>query len=196
MIREFKEEMKQTFEINDLRFMHNFLGIEVNQNQDRIFISQKKYTQNLLQRFKMNNCKAVSTPIAHNKSLLYLTTTRLDIMYATSLVLRFMQKPSQKHYGATRRILRYLLGTKDHGIYYKSTEDPKLPGYIDSGWAGSINDMKSTSGYTFLLGSRVFSWASKNKKTVAQSSTEAGYVAATNATSQAIWLRKIFEDIG
>ncbi|MED6217053.1 hypothetical protein PIB30_118021 [Stylosanthes scabra] len=116
-------------------------------------------------------------------------------MYATSLLSRFMQKPSQKHYGAARRILRYLQGTQEYDIHYQSTEDSKLLGYTDSDWAGSIDDMKSTSGYVFTLGSGVFSWASKKQETVAQSSAEAEYVAAANATSQAIWLRKIFEDI-
>ncbi|KAL1313805.1 hypothetical protein AAHE18_16G138600 [Arachis hypogaea] len=144
----------------------------------------------------MNNCKAVSTPLVHNEklqkedgfveadasqyrsligSLLYLTTTRPDIMYAISLLSRFMQKPSQKHHGAARRILRYLQDVKDYAIHYKSTE--------------------STSGYAFILGYGVFSWASKKQETVAQSSAKAEYVAAVNTTSQGIWLRKIFEDL-
>jgi len=69
-------------------------------------------------------------------------------------------------------------------------------GYTDSDWARSIDDMKSTSGYAFSLGSRIFSWASKKQATVAQSIGEAEYVAAVEATSQAIWLRKIFKDMG
>lgn len=72
----------------------------------------------------------------------------------------------------------------------------KLVGYSDSDWAGSADDMRSASGYAFFLGSGVFSWASKKQQTVAQSSAEAEYVAASMATSQAIWLRRIFEDVG
>ncbi|KAL0298723.1 UNVERIFIED_CONTAM: Secreted RxLR effector protein [Sesamum radiatum] len=90
-------------------------------------------------------------------------------MFATSLLSRFMQSPSQVHYAAAKRILRYLRGTKDFGIWYKSTNDAKLVGYTDSDWAGSVDDMKSTSGYTFSLGSGIFSWASKKQATVAQS---------------------------
>ncbi|KAL0339168.1 UNVERIFIED_CONTAM: Retrovirus-related Pol polyprotein from transposon RE2 [Sesamum angustifolium] len=109
---------------------------------------------------------------------------------------RFMQSPSQVHYAAAKRILRYLRGTKDFGIWYKSTNDAKLVGYTDSDMAGSVDDMKSTSGYTFSLGSGIFSWASKKQATVAQSSAEAEYIAAAATSNQAIWLRRILEDIG
>ncbi|KAL0289280.1 UNVERIFIED_CONTAM: Retrovirus-related Pol polyprotein from transposon RE2 [Sesamum angustifolium] len=108
-------------------------------------------------------------------SLLYLTATRPDIMFATSLLSRFMQSPSQVHYAAAKRILRYLR---------------------DSDWAGSVDDMKSTSGYTFSLGSGIFTWASKKQATVAQSSAEAEYIAAAATSNHAIWLRRILEDMG
>ncbi|KAK4389894.1 Retrovirus-related Pol polyprotein from transposon TNT 1-94 [Sesamum angolense] len=97
---------------------------------------------------------------------------------------------------AAKRILRYLRGTKDFEIWYKSTNDAKLVGYTDSDWAGSVDDMKSTSGYTFSLGSGIFSWASKKQAIVAQSSAEAEYIAAAATSNQAIWLRRILEDIG
>ncbi|KAL0379752.1 UNVERIFIED_CONTAM: Retrovirus-related Pol polyprotein from transposon RE2 [Sesamum angustifolium] len=184
MIQDFKEDMMKTFEMSDLGLMHFFLGIEINQEKEGIFICQRKYTETLLKKFKMESCKTVTTPLVTGEkyqkedgsqkvdgsmyrsligSLLYLTTTRPDIMFATSLLSRFMQSPSQVHYAAAKRILRYLRGTKDFGIWYKSTNDAKLVGYTDSDWTGSVDDMKSTSGYTFSLGSGIFSWASKNK---------------------------------
>ncbi|KAL0319362.1 UNVERIFIED_CONTAM: putative disease resistance protein RGA3 [Sesamum angustifolium] len=165
----------------------------------------------------MESCKTVSTPLVTGEkyqkedgsqkvddsmyrsligSLLYLTATRPDIMFSTSLLSRFMQSPSQVHNAATKRILRYLRGTKDFGIWYKSTNDAKLVEYTDSDWAGSVDDMKSTSGYIFSLGSGIFSWASKKQATVAQSSAEAEYIAAAATSNQAIWLRRILEDIG
>ncbi|KAL0377326.1 UNVERIFIED_CONTAM: Retrovirus-related Pol polyprotein from transposon RE1 [Sesamum radiatum] len=217
MIHDFKEDMMKTFEMSDLGLMHFFLGIEINQEKEGIFICQKKYTETLLKKFKMESCKIVTTPLVTGEkykkedgsekvngsiyksligSLLYLTATRPDIMFATSLLSRFMQSPSQVHYGAAKRILRYLQGTKDFGIWYKSTNDAKLVGYTDSDWAGSADDMKSTSGYTFSLGSGIFSWASKKQATVAQSSAEAEYIAAAAASNQATWLRRILEDMG
>ncbi|CAA0806487.1 cysteine-rich RLK (RECEPTOR-like protein kinase) 8 [Striga hermonthica] len=217
MIKELKEDMMKTFEMTDLGKMSYFLGIEVTQEENGIFILQRKYTDNLLKRFKMDGCKPVATPMVANEkftkedgtpnadastyrsligSLLYLTATRPDIMYATSLLSRFMQSPSQVHYGAAKRILRYLQGTKDYGIQYEYNEDSRLIGYTDSDWAGSVDDMKSTSGYTFSLGSGIFSWSSKKQDCVAQSSAEAEYVATALTTSQAIWLRRILGYMG
>ncbi|XP_058726588.1 uncharacterized mitochondrial protein AtMg00810-like [Vicia villosa] len=217
MMMEFKEDMMKTFEMTDLGLMSYFLGIEVSQRNEGIFISQKKYTEGLLKKFKMYGCKPVATPLITNEklqkndgapeadaskyksligSLLYLTSTRPEIMYATSLLSRFMQSPSQIHFGAGKRILRYLQRTKEFGIWYTIETSSGLLGYTDSDWAGSRDDMKSTSGYAFSLGSGILSWASKKQATVAQSIAEAEYVEAAEATSQAIWLRRILEDMG
>ncbi|KAL0414443.1 UNVERIFIED_CONTAM: Retrovirus-related Pol polyprotein from transposon RE1 [Sesamum radiatum] len=173
MIHDFKEDMMKTFKMSDLGLMHFFLGIEINQEKEGIFICQKKYTETLLKKFKMESCKTVTTPLVTGEKYK-------------------KEDGSEKQ----KRILRYLQGTKDFGIWYKSTNDAKLVGYTDSDWAGSADDMKSTSGYTFSLGSGIFSWASKKQATVAQSSAEAEYIAAAAASNQATWLRRILEDMG
>ncbi|KAL5567382.1 hypothetical protein UlMin_030546 [Ulmus minor] len=137
----------------------------------------------------MEGYKTVSIPLESNKalkkedgspkakrtkfrsligSLLYLTTTRPDIMYATCLLSRFMQSSSRVHYGATKRVLRYL------------------------DWVGSVDNMRSTLGYAFTLRSGIFSWASKKQATVTQLSVEPKYIAAAFITSQVIWLKCIF----
>ena len=100
------------------------------------------------------------------------------------------------HFGAAKRVLRYLQGTLDYGILYKTTENSRLIGYFDSDWGGCLDDMRNTSGYVFSIGSGICSWVSKKQKAVAQSTAEAEYVAAAKATSQAIWLRRILEDMG
>ncbi|KAK4393540.1 Retrovirus-related Pol polyprotein from transposon TNT 1-94 [Sesamum angolense] len=156
MIQDFKKDMMKTFEMSDLGLMHFFFGIEINQEKEGIFICQRKYTETLLKKFKMESCKTITTPLVTGEkyqkedgsqkvdgsmyrsligSLLYLTATRPDIMFATSLLSRFMQSPSQVHYGATKRILRYLRA-------------------------------------------------------------EAEYIAAAATSNQAIWLRRILEDMG
>jgi hypothetical protein len=217
MILTFKEEMKRQFEMTDLGLMNFFLGMEVDQGEDGIFISQSKYAREILKRFKMEGCKPVSTPLVLNeklskedgskeadlrqyrslvRSLLYLTATRPDLMYATSLLSRFMSKPSEVHMGTAKRVLRYLKGTLEFGVFYQPCSDARLIAYSDSDWGGSVDDMKSTSGYTFSFGSGVFSWNSKKQDVVAQSTAEAEYVAASAAVNQVIWLIKILEDLG
>ena len=212
----FKEAMKKEFEMTDLGLMKYFLGIEVNQNENGIFISQAKYANDVLKRFNMLNCKSAPTPIVtglklskndegHNVdpklykrlvgSLMYLTATRPDIMYSVSLISRFMESPKDTHWNAGKRILRYVNGTRNFGILYSCSNEFKLIGYTDSDFAGSIDDRRSTSGYAFHFGTGVVSWASKKQSIVTLSSAEAEYVAATGAACQAVWMRRVMMEL-
>eukprot|EP00253_Pinus_taeda_P018632 PITA_18632 len=128
-------------------------------------------------------------------SLMYLTATRPDIMYAVSLISRFMDRPKEAHWQAAKRILRYVKGTKMFGILYTTSECSDLIGYTDSDWARSVDDRKSTSGYVFHMGSGVISWASKKQPIVALSTTEAEYVAATAVACQAVWIRRMLRSL-
>ncbi|KAL0348008.1 UNVERIFIED_CONTAM: Retrovirus-related Pol polyprotein from transposon RE2 [Sesamum angustifolium] len=217
MIQDFKEDMMKTFEMSDLGLMHFFLGIEINQEKEGIFICQRKYTETLLKKFKMESCKTVTTPLVTGEkyqkedgsqkvdgsiyrsligSLLYLTTTRPDIMFATSLLSRFMQSPSQVHYAAAKRILRYLRGTKDFGIWYKSTNDAKLVGYTDSDWAGSVDDMKKHIRLHFFTWVRNIFMGFQETSYCGTILSGSRYIAAAATSNQAIWLRRILEDMG
>ncbi|KAJ7549261.1 hypothetical protein O6H91_07G046700 [Diphasiastrum complanatum] len=130
-------------------------------------------------------------------SLIYLTTTRPDIYYAISLISQFMSSPTMDHWKAAKRILRYVKGTPNLGLIYKRQSVlPKLQGYVDADWAGSIDDRKSTTGYAFNFGSGCFSWSSNKQDTISLSSTEAEYKALSSATQEAVWLRKLLCEIG
>ena len=151
----------------------------------RVFLFiKKKYAKTILEKFGMGNCNPITTPLIVNEklkkedgskdvdasiyrslvgSLLYLTATRPDIMYATSLLSRFMHNPRQTHIGVARRVLRYIQGTLDYGILFERKVEPKLIGYCDSDCGRCLNDMESTSGYVFSLGSGVFSGGSKKQ---------------------------------
>ncbi|KAL8117737.1 hypothetical protein AgCh_015570 [Apium graveolens] len=216
MINQFKSDMMKKYEMSDMGLLHHFLGIEIHQQGDGVFICQHKYAEMMLKRFNMYGYKAMETPLGANEklmkddggrkvdrtlyrsivgSLMYLTATRPDIMFASSLLSRYMQDPSEVHLGAAKRVLRYIKGTVAYGIKYFKGEELKLISFYDSDWAGSRDDMKSTTGFVFSFDSGAFSWQSKNQDSVAQSSAEAAYVDAALATSQAIWLRRILEDI-
>ncbi|XP_050121366.1 secreted RxLR effector protein 161-like [Malus sylvestris] len=129
-------------------------------------------------------------------SLLYLTATRPDVMYATSLLAIYIHCPTNKHYGTAKRVLIYVRGTLDYGLKYEKGKKAVLVGFCDSDWGGSLEDSKSTLGYAFSFGSRVFSWASVKQNCVVLFTAEAEYISASEATAQAIWLRFILDDFG
>ncbi|KAJ8764618.1 hypothetical protein K2173_006700 [Erythroxylum novogranatense] len=215
-IGEFKKEMMKVFEMTDLGEMNYFLGIEIKQTQNEVFICQKKYLKEILKRFRMGECKSVNTPMNQKEKLqkedgaervdegvyrsligclMYLTATRPDILYPVSVFSRFLNCASELHMMAAKRVVRYLKGTLTYGVKFSKIQNFKLYGYSDSDWAGSIDDMKSTSGYCFIFGSGCFSWCSKKQEMVAQSTAEAEFIATTAAANQALWLRKIMVDL-
>ncbi|XP_074341862.1 secreted RxLR effector protein 161-like [Apium graveolens] len=196
--------------------MSYFLGVEVKQNKDGIFMSQKKYVEQILKKFRMEECKPISTPAEPSiklrvdstresvnptlfkilvGSLRYLTFTRPDIMYAVGLVSRYMEKPKQDHFMAAKRILRYIKGTLGHGLFYSHSQNVKLVGYSDSDYDGDLDDGKSTSRYAFHIGSAIFSWSSKKQQTVALSTCEAEYIAAATCVCQAMWLGYVLGEL-
>lgn len=127
---------------------------------------------------------------------MYLTTTRPDLMFVASIISRFMEQPTDLHLQATKRVLRYVKGTINYGIFYRRGGSENLVSYTDSDYAGDLDDRKSTSGYIFLLSSGAVSWSSKKQPIVALSTTEAEFVVAAYCTSQLVWMRRILEKLG
>ncbi|XP_019186444.1 PREDICTED: uncharacterized protein LOC109181144 [Ipomoea nil] len=165
--------------------MNVFLGVEVQQTQNGIYIGQQKYAREVLKKFHMESCKSESTLLSQNAKfskndgaekvdettyrsiigcLMFLTATRPDIIFPVSLLSRFMHCASELHYTAAKRILRYIKGTLDYGLKFEKTKKLFLHGYSDSDWAGSYEN-----------------WSSTKQDVVAQSTAEAEYVAATLA---------------
>lgn len=217
MMMEFKCSMKREFDVTDLGRMRFFLGIEVLQRTDKIFVCQKKYAVEILERFGMGASKPVDNLIVPGSrlhkdeegvrvdetyykqivgSLMYLTTTRPDIIYSVSLISRFMANPTQLHLRAAKRILRYVRGKVNFGILYKKKGADELVAYTDSDYAGDIEDIKSTSGYAFMFSEGVIAWSSKKQPIVTLSTTEAEFVAAATCACQAVWMRKLLKDFG
>ncbi|XP_060195299.1 secreted RxLR effector protein 161-like [Lycium barbarum] len=121
--------------------------------------------------------------------------TRSNILYDVSVLSRFMHCLSEVHLTAAKRIVRYIKGTITYGVTFQKSQPVKLFGYSDSDWGGSMDDLKSTSGYYFSLNSRIFSCSCKKQDIVAQSTPEAEFMTATSAVNQALWLQKILVDL-
>ncbi|XP_022890911.1 uncharacterized protein LOC111405988 [Olea europaea var. sylvestris] len=176
--------MAQEFEMMDIGLMAYYLGIEVKQMEDYIFISQEGYAKEILKKFNIEDCKHVCTPVKCGiklskddedekvnptlfKSLVgnlrYLTCTRPDILFGVGLISRYMETPPMTHMKTAKRILFYIKGTLDYGLVYSSSNEFNLVGYSDSDWGGDSDDRKSTTGYVFYLGNTAFTWSSKKQ---------------------------------
>ena len=201
MFAEFKRSMMCEFDMTDLGKMRYFLGIEVMQRSDGNYISQRKYALEVLERFGMDKSNPVHNPIVPGTkllkdedgvkvdstfykqivgSLMYLTATRPYMMFVVSLISRYMGNPTELHLQAAKRVLRYLRGTTDFGVFYKKGGCEELIAYMDSDYAGDSEDRKSTSGYVFLLSLGAVSWSSRKQPVVTLSTTEAEFIVAAS----------------
>ena len=164
----------------------------------------------------MMDCKAMATPMALNLkllsdassesvdammyrqmlgSLIYLMNTRPDICFVVNTLSQFSTDPKNVQLIAAKHILRYLRGTVDYGLTYDANQKINLKGYVDSYWAGSAIDRKSTLGCCFSMGSGVISWFSRKQSCVALSTTEEEYVVVCSASCEVVWLRKLLYDL-
>ncbi|KAD3067893.1 hypothetical protein E3N88_35773 [Mikania micrantha] len=191
---DFTELMTKNFEMSAMGELQFFLGLQIKQSPDGIFIHQSKYTKELLKKFDLQNCKQCSNPMSSTTqldadlkgksvdetlyrcmigSLMYLTASRPDIMFATCVCARFQAAPKESHLIAVKRIFRYLQGTQSLGIWYSTGHSCKLVAFSDSDYAGCKLSRKSTSG-----------------------GSEAEYIAAASCTSQILWLQTQLLDYG
>ena len=199
LAQEFSEEMKKEFEMSMVGELNYFLGLQVKQWKDGIFISQEKYAENLVKRFGLDSKKHASTLMSSSVklssdlasvevdptlyksmigSLLYLTASRPDIAFSVGVCAHFQAAPKESHLTTIKRIIRYVNGTSNSGIWYSRDSNDCLAGYSDADWAGGVDDRKSTSRGCFYLGNNLVSWMSKKKNSVSLSTTEAEYIAA------------------
>ncbi|KAJ9542031.1 hypothetical protein OSB04_028537 [Centaurea solstitialis] len=189
----------------------------VKQSEKGIFISQGKYVREMLAKFELTTCSEMKTPMepplkldkdSKGKSvdvtlyrgmigsLLYLTASQPDIMYATCLCARYQADPKESHMKAVKRIFRYLKGTPNLGLWYPRDSGFDLTAFSDSDFAGCKIDRKRTTGGCQLLGGKMVSWTSKKQNSVSTSTAEAEYVAAGSCCAQVLWMRNQLLDYG
>ncbi|KAJ9567766.1 LOW QUALITY PROTEIN: hypothetical protein OSB04_003732 [Centaurea solstitialis] len=217
LCKKFETVMTEEFKMSMMGEINFFLGLQVRQFSDGIFINQSKYIFDLLKKYDMSGCHSIGTPMATGNSigpdhegkdvdlrnyrsmvgsLMYLTASRPDIMFATCVCARYQAKPKESHLAAVKRIFRYLKGTPYYGIWYPKGLGFELQAYTDADYGGCNMDRKSTSGHFQFLGNKLVSWASKKQQCVSTSTAESEYVAAASCCSQVLWMQSQLRDYG
>ncbi|GKD58427.1 putative ribonuclease H-like domain-containing protein [Tanacetum coccineum] len=193
----FEKLMHKKFQISSMGELTFCLGLQVTQKDDGIFISQDKYVDEILKKFGFLTVKIASTPIETLNpllkdaearsmigSLMYLTSSRPDIMFVVCACTKFQVTPKVSHFHAVKRIFSYLKGQPKLGLWYPTDSPFDLEAYSDSDYAGASLDRKSTTGGCQFLGSRLISWQYKKQSIVSNSTTKAEYVAAASCRGQ------------
>ncbi|KAJ9542256.1 hypothetical protein OSB04_028762 [Centaurea solstitialis] len=217
MCKEFEDLMHKRFKMSSMGELTFFLGLQVKQKEDGILINQSKYVKDMLTKFGFLDAKSASTPMETHKqltadvegeevdvhqyrsmigSLMYLTASRPDIMFAVCVCARFQVRPKDSHLQAVKRIFRYLKGQPRLGLWYPYESPFELLAYTDTDYGGASLDRKSTSGGCQFLGARLVSWQCKKQTTVSTSTAEAEYVAAAQCCSQVLWIQNQMLDYG
>ena len=222
-LQETKMKLGNIFAMRDLGEISSYLGIEIKRDRKNktISLSQTKYIEDILKKYGMENCRPISTPMDMNRklskemcpktpeeiedmknipyqsavgSLMYLMLgTRPDIAFAVGAVSQYNSNYGKEHWQAVKRIFRYLQATKYMQLIF--TSSPELVGYTDADWGGNLDNRRSTGGFVFIFAGGAISWSCKLQETVALSSTEAEYMAATQATKEAIWIGKLLQEL-
>nr|GEV32007.1 uncharacterized mitochondrial protein AtMg00810-like [Tanacetum cinerariifolium] len=203
--------------LSDFEELNGGYVSEVKQKEDGIFINQDKYVAEILKKFGLTEGKSASTPIDIEKpllkdpngknvdvhiyrsmigSLMYLTSSRPDIMFAVCTCARFQVTPKVSHLHAVKMIFRYLKGKPHLGLWYLKDSPFDLVAYSDSDYAGASLDRKYTTEGCQFLGSRLISWQCKKQTVIATSSTEAEYVAGASCCAQVLWIQNQMLDYG
>ncbi|GJU73351.1 retrovirus-related pol polyprotein from transposon TNT 1-94 [Tanacetum coccineum] len=215
--KRFEKLMHGRFEMSLMGEMKFFLGLQIHQSPRGIFINQAKYTLEILKKHGMEKGQSIGTPMATKPkldadlsgepvdqtdyrskigSLMYLTSSRPDIVQAVCYCARYQARPTEKHLKEVKRIFRYLRGTIHMGLWYPKGSGFELTAFSDADHAGCVDTRKSTSGGIQFLGDKLVSWMSKKQDCTAMSSAEAEYVALSASCAQVMWMRTQLQDYG
>ncbi|GKV35008.1 hypothetical protein SLEP1_g43330 [Rubroshorea leprosula] len=217
LINQVKAFLFSQFRLKDLGPLKYFLGIEVASSPQGLYLSQRKYTIELLNDAGLLGSRTADTPMEQNLKLLpsdgsplidgsmyrrligrliYLTITRLDISFTVNTLSQFLQSPQKCHLDAAHRLLRYLKKTLGQGILLSSKGFLQLTAFCDSDWASCLTTRRSTTGYCIFLGNSPISWKSKKQNTISLSSAEVEYRAMATTTKEIIWLHSLLSTFG
>ncbi|KAK8556182.1 hypothetical protein V6N12_002595 [Hibiscus sabdariffa] len=221
-----KTWLSSCFSMKDLGEAAYILGVKIYRDRSRrlLGLSQSTYIDKVLKRLSMEESKRGFLPMRHGISLskemcpstpqerermsqipyasaigsiMYaMICTRPDLSYALSMTSRYQANPGEGHWTAVKNILKYLKRTKDLFLVYGGEKELCIKGYTDASFQTDKDDSRSQSGFVFCLNGGVVSWKSLKQDTVADSTTEAEYIAASEAAKEAVWIKKFITGLG
>ncbi|GJR39268.1 retrovirus-related pol polyprotein from transposon TNT 1-94 [Tanacetum coccineum] len=201
----FSEIMCSKFKMSMTGKMSFFLGLQISQSPRGIFLNQSKYALEIIKKYGMETSNPVDTPMVEKSkldavpqgkkvdptrcrgligSLMYLTSSRPDLVFVVCMCTRYQAKPTEKHLHAVKGIFRYLRGTINMGLWYSKDSCIALIAFADADHVGCQDTRRSTSGSMQLLGNKLVSWSSKKQNSTTISSTEAEYIALSRYCAQ------------
>ncbi|KAA3465104.1 putative LRR receptor-like serine/threonine-protein kinase [Gossypium australe] len=216
-IDHFVQDFNDQFYLKDLGQLSYFLGIEVTHTSSGIFLSQRKYIMELLQRASMDKSNASPTPMVsicclsvhegnpvENEgffrnivgALQYVVITRPDITFSVNKVCQYMHEPLDTDFKAVKIILRYLQGTLDFGLQFTRHSKLTLESYSDASWTTETDDRRSTSGFCVFLGGNLISWSSRKQQVVSRSTAEVEYQSLAHVTVEIVWIQSLLSELG
>jgi hypothetical protein len=213
------EYLQGHYKMTDMGEVKWYLGMEIIRKDNAVIITQRKYITDLLEKYGMQECKSSSTPMAEKllqkapedwkcgekelhryqkligEVMHLMVKTRPDIAYAVSRLAQFMSNPTEEHWTALKRMLRYLRGTIDYGIKYDGSKGATMEAWTDSSWGEDPDDAKSTNGYLIVMAGAPVGWKTAKQQSVATSSTEAEYYGQSMAAGEVMWARGLLEEL-
>ena len=215
LFMQLKMKLREEFKMRELGGLKYCLGIEFcqDQNDKSIKMTQTKYINDMAKRYRLEDAYPAITPlepkVKHSVSedspsidpklyqsligslMFAAVATRPDIMYVVSTLSAFNRSPRKSHFNSAKRVLKYLKGTDSHGLNFTATNE-MLTGFTDSDWGSDPDDRTSRSGYVLTLGAAI-TWQSKKQRCVAASSTDAEYIALSEAEREAVYLGSVLK---
>ncbi|KAK8523031.1 hypothetical protein V6N12_073742 [Hibiscus sabdariffa] len=224
-LQSIKTWLSSCFSMKDLGEAAYILEVKIHRDRSRrlLGLSQSTYIDKVLKRFSMEESKRGFLPMRHGISLskemcpstiqereqmsqipyasaigsiMYaMICTRPDLSYTLSMTSRYQANPSEGHWTAVKNILKYLRRTKDVFLVYGGEEKLRIMGYTDASFQTDKDDSRSQSGFVFCLNGGAVSWKSSKQDTVANSTTEVEYIAASEAAKEAVWIKKFIIEL-
>ena len=213
VLSETKRELSSRFKMKDLGESRIILGMDIcrDPDADTLSLSQSRYAQKIIDRFGMSSARGIATPMdpaldltaespptkepyqSAIGSLMYLMVgTRPDLAFCVGRLAKFVSNPTELHWDCVKRVLRYLIDTKDLGLVFGGTDSELTPVvYVDADWAGDETDRISMSGYVAMMDGAAVAWYARPQEVVAMSSAESEYISMSNGCKETVWLRRL-----